>query len=293
MFAFFRVKDLARNLLEKHSKDGTVPVVVEQHADGRNAGVRGRMRKDGGSSRAIVPSKTLLATPAAIWQDSPELQRAMSLPTFRSIIHRAFGEYRQGQRETDVCSHCQCYWNDLIPRFEQDWAKIQQDLRQTMPTYLDDFPEAEEFQDVAAKAAAAHAYIAGHAGRYHAERVASGCDRMHLWSFVEAPAQHLLKGHSRLLKCYSWHLVSGRRQQETLKALMLPGGLAKEDTLLVFDWREKIRVPIGPYETGDLLLWVLCFQACTWAQGSGRSSRSPRADIFVLPHRREGTNCRE
>ena len=61
-------------------------------------------------------------------------------------------------------------------------------------------------------------------------------------------------------------MLSARRQQECLKQLM-GGGLAIGDTLLIFDWKEKIRLPIGPQETSAM--WhcqqkyaISCFGCC-------------------------------
>ena len=110
-------------------------------------------------------------------------------------------------------------------------------------------------------------YVREHGNKYREERIASGCDRLQLHTFTEAPAQILLKGHYALLRSYVWHMLTARRQQDCLKRL-LGGELPKEDAVVVFDWKEKIRLPIGPAETSHMwhcqqkyaIFWRLCGQ---------------------------------
>ena len=64
----------------------------------------------------------------------------------------------------------------------------------------------------------------------------------------------------------------------------MEGALPIKDTLLVFDWKEKIRLPFGPEETSDM--WhaqqkyaISCFGCCVLAHTS--KSTAAKADIQV------------
>ena len=92
---------LARDILGRHSKPGSTVITVERHDSGF-AKVRGRRSGE----RGYVGSMSLLAAPQNIYDVEPDLQKTMSLPTWRKLLRQNFGQYRMGARRTDVCTHC-------------------------------------------------------------------------------------------------------------------------------------------------------------------------------------------
>ena len=283
---------VTRAVLERNSKPGSKVASVHQNADGSFG--RARPRGDQADER-VVPGQSLLATPARMWSENEELQSLFSRTGFYKVLKKHFADFREGHRDTDVCSHCQCYWRHLVPRFHQDWATVQNDLKSVYPNYFDHF-NPSNFADCGEEADAACKYINSHCARYREERERSGCDRLQLHTFTEAPALVLLRGHRSLLRSYLWHMLSARRQQECLKKLMTPEGLPLEDSLLVFDWREKIRLPVGPQETGDM--WhaqqkyaISCFGCCVfqWEQLPGDEAKMRQTYLMLISEIREQT----
>ncbi|CAJ1379929.1 unnamed protein product [Effrenium voratum] len=283
---------VTRAVLERNSKPGSKVASVHQNADGSFG--RARPRGDQADER-VVPGQSLLATPARMWSENEELQSLFSRTSFYKVLKKHFADFREGHRDTDVCSHCQCYWRHLVPRFHQDWATVHNDLKSVYPNYFDHF-NPSNFADCGEEADAACKYINSHCARYREERERSGCDRLQLHTFTEAPALVLLRGHRSLLRSYLWHMLSARRQQECLKKLMTPEGLPLEDSLLVFDWREKIRLPVGPQETGDM--WhaqqkyaISCFGCCVfqWEQLPGDEAKMRQTYLMLISEIREQT----
>ena len=154
------------------------------------------------------------------------------------------------------------------------------------PLYFQHFVE-QEHSDVGEDAQCVLTYMWSHARNFADERRLSGCDQLQLYSFTEAPAEVLLKGHLSLLKSYLWHMLSARRQQNVLQTLM--ADLPEKTTLLVYDWKEKIRLPLGPNETSDM--WhaqkkyaISCFGCSSfqWQTVSGRSQVQRLGKDFIL-----------
>ena len=255
--------EVTRQVLLQHAKPGSTVAHVHRNEDGTLGQARRRGEK---SQEAVVPSQSLLSKPARIWQEHPEIRQRISRSGFYKLMKQSFADFRPGQRATDICSHCQCYWDHIVPRFHRDWNKAKADLTSVYPRYFAHMPENQVFADAGEEAAAALRYVRSHCQRHQQERAASGCDLLQLRTFTEGPAETLLSGHVSLLQSYLWRMLSARRQQECLKQLM-GGGLAIRDTLLIFDWKEKIRLPIGPQETSAM--WhcqqkyaISCFGCC-------------------------------
>ena len=274
---------VSRKLLEKHSKPGSKVARVHRNMDGSFGPHHARGDQ---SQEAAVPSHSLLTTPARLYKEEPEIRKHLSRKSFYVLLKRHFADFRSGQRRTDVCSHCQCYWQEIVPRFHRDLRKIQTDLKAVYPLYFQHFVE-QEHSDVGEEAQCVLTYIRRHARNFADERRLSGCDQLQLYSFTEAPAEVLLKGHLSLLKSYLWHMLSARRQQNVLQALM--ADLPEKTTLLVYDWKEKIRLPLGPNETSDM--WhaqqkyaISCFGCSSfhWQTVSGRSQVQRLGKDFIL-----------
>ena len=121
------------------------------------------------------------------------------------------------------------------------------------PEYFAHFSLDKECADAGEEAEAALKYVREHGNKYREERIASGCDRLQLHTFTEAPAQILLKGHYALLRSYLWRMLTARRQQDCLKRL-LGGELPKEDVVV----SSTGRLPIGPAETSDMWQRACC-----------------------------------
>ena len=54
-----------------------------------------------------------------------------------------------------------------------------------------------------------------------------------------------------LLNAYAWHKQSASRQDHAAESLRT-GGLKDSECYLHFDFKEKIKYPMGPVETGDM-----------------------------------------
>ncbi|CAE8743686.1 unnamed protein product [Polarella glacialis] len=240
--------DLTRDILQKYAKPGSKPAVVTVS----NTGYASAGGRTSANDKSIVPSFSLLAAPGSIWADNPDLQKEICLPSFRRLLQQSFAEFRPGHRRTDICTHCDCFWKELIPNFRRDWKKAQHDLKGIYPDYFREYPE--QFADVVAEAAAAWEFVASHSIKNKLARRAalSQGDQLQLYTFTEAPAQVLLEGRKNLLTAYAWRMLAARRQQAVCKKLMSPTGLLLGDTLVIFDWREKIRLPVGPDESGAM-----------------------------------------
>ena len=285
---------VTRSVLENNSKPGSKVANVHRNDDGTFGQPR---RRGDQANETMVPSQSLLATPARMYAENEEIRKHFSRSQFYKVLKTHFAEYREGHRDTDVCSHCQCYFKHLAPRFHKDWKQIQTDLAAVYPAYFAHFDTTREYADCGEEADAACKYIARHSERYQEARAQSGCDLLQLHTFTEAPALVLLRGHRSLLKSYLWHMLSARRQQECLKKLMVPEGLPRGDTLLVFDWREKLRLPLGPQETGDM--WhaqqkyaISCLGCCVfrWTKPQrGSPSRFQQTYVMLLSEIREQT----
>ena len=269
--------EVTRQVLAQHSKPGSQLAHVHRHSDG----TFGHHKPRGSQEDArVVPAQSLLTKTARMWQDHPEIHNRVSKSMFYKVLKRHFADFRPGHRKTDICSHCQCFWNHLVPRFHRDWKRIRDDLLSVYPGYFAHYPVDRIFSDVGEEAEFAWKYVNSHAEKYKEERNASGCDRLQLYSFTEAPAGVLLKGHVSLLRSYLWHMLTARRQENCLKQLMTPEKLPQGDTLLIFDWKEKIRLPVGPEETSDM--WhcqqkyaISCFGCCCFRHTSFSSPTTP------------------
>lgn len=92
-----------------------------------------------------------------------------------------------------------------------------------------------------------------------------------------------MKGFVAMLEAFQWHRLSARRQQEALQTLM-DGSLPLEDTLVTYDWAEKIRLPLGPSETGAMWhaqqkLGVSCYASAVFRHKPGSTSENPKLAI--------------
>ena len=200
--------DMTRRVLAENSKPGSRVAHVHRNEDGTYGQPRRRGSK---SQEMVVPSQSLMSTPARLWQDHPELQQRISRSGFYKLLKQSFADHREGHRATDVCSHCRCYWTHIVPRFHRDWDKIQADLKAVYRDYFQHYPAMQHFADAGEEAAAALRYVKTHGQRYQQERADSGCDQLQLRTFTEGPAEVLLAGHKSMLQSYLWHMLSARR----------------------------------------------------------------------------------
>ena len=150
-----------------------------------------------------------------------------------------------------MCSHCVTYSQQLVPGFHRDWSQIQADLEEAYPGYFRHFSKNSAYEDAAEEATAALRYVSTHQERFRQERASSGRDLLQV-SFTEAPAEQKLRGHCALLRSYVWHKLSASRQHAALDSLMTAAGLPLKDSLIIADYREKIRLPFAPIETGQM-----------------------------------------
>ena len=281
------VLELAEEVLGRHSK------VSSKVATVRKSSVPGRFgRADGKVSEADkthVQAMSLLARPKTIYEQEPALRSQMSLSTFRRVLQSHFGEFRVGARKTDMCSHCQKH-DLLMNEWNEFKANSKQKLEQAMPQYFRHYDreghasEAAKRLDFATEAKTLLKYISRHNRTYQAERrQLSRADQLNLYSFVEAPVEHEMKGFVAMLEAFQWHRLSARRQQEALQTLM-DGSLPLEDTLVTYDWAEKIRLPLGPSETGAMWhaqqkLGVSCYASAVFRHKPGSTSENPKLAI--------------
>ena len=148
--------------------------------------------KLGGEARSL---RKLLFQSVLVEQAGEDLARApgdrqrISRSGFYKLMKQSFADFRPGQRATDICSHCQCYWDHIVPRFHRDWNKAKADLTSVYPRYFAHMPENQVFADAGKEAAAALRYVRSHCQRHQQERAASGCDLLQLRTFTEGPAE--------------------------------------------------------------------------------------------------------
>ncbi|CAJ1427156.1 unnamed protein product [Effrenium voratum] len=244
--------DLARKVLGKHSKPGSKIVAVEATESGHR-----RYRGKTAAETAAVPAVSLLAMPSTIYDSEPQLREKMAAPTCRKMLRECFGEYRVGSRKTDMCTHCNTFHCQLVPDFKQFMQKARRDLEVVLPVYFRAWDAAgraaEDAQngDWAKVASALLKYIHTHHSRFQNEReTLSRADRLTLFSEVEAPIELELKGRLSLLTAFQWHMVSARRQGEYFRSLI--DKLAQEHYLMAYDFRQKLRLPLAPTETGPM-----------------------------------------
>ena len=90
--------------------------------------------------------------------------------------------------------------------------------------------------------------------REQRSRELSQAQQLTLYSEREAPLEMEMKAQKELLAAYQWHMVSSRRQHAALQQLMDPQNstLPLADSLVTYDWREKIKLPMAPVETGAM-----------------------------------------
>lgn len=132
------------------------------------------------------------------------------------------------------------------------------DIEKIMPTYFRDWDVQQVYAaDSSGQwAEVVHSlwkFMHRHHRRYEAERrTLSRADQLTLYTDLEAPSAHELKAYEKTLAAYQWHMLSAQRQQDALRAYISPTDsiLPATDTLVTFDWREKIKLPLLPIETG-------------------------------------------
>ena len=248
---------LARRILGKHSKPGSKVLTVERHDKGFSK-VSGRRRVS--SERGYVGSMSLLAAPENIYDMEPDLQKTMCVTTWRKLLRQNFGEYRIGARRTDVCTHCNTFHSKVVPDFKKFLEKTRSELCAVLPSYFEGWDHEKEKEDASkgdwrAVAAAMHCFIRRHFETFAAKRAAlSGADRLRLYSDTEAPALFELKHRLSLLAAFQWHMLSARRQGEVFESLLNTqhSTLPLTDVLIAFDWRQKLKLPMAPIETGPM-----------------------------------------
>lgn len=175
------------------------------------------------------------------------------------------------------CTHCNTFHSQLVPDFKQFMQKARRDLEVVLPVYFRAWDAAgraaEDAQngDWAKVASALLKYIHTHHSRFQNEReTLSRADRLTLLSEVEAPIELDLKGRLSLLTAFQWHMVSARRQGEYFRSLIdtAEPKLLQEHYLMAYDWRQKLRLPLAPTETGPM--WH-CQQKFRWHAGGASS----------------------
>lgn len=280
--------EIAEEVLGRHSKvSSKVATVYKSSFTGRFGRLAGNTR---GKEKMHVQAMSLLARPQAIFEQEPDLRSHMSLYSWRKILKEHFGEYRVGARKTDMCSHCQKH---LL--LVKDWnvfkADAKQRLERIMPAYFEQFDLQGEIAgladqgDFASEARGLLKYISAHSRRFReARQHLSRTEQLDLYSFTEAPIEHEIKGFASTLEAFQWHRLSARRQQEALQALIdVDGGttLPIGSVLVTYDWAEKIRLPLGPVETGSMWhaqqkLGVSCYAAAVFQHASDSVAGSPK-----------------
>ena len=123
--------NVAKRVLAGHTKPGSKVAHVHKNKDGTFGQPRSRGSQ---ANEAVVPGESLLTAPKRLWRDNAALHTQMSLPTFYKLMRQNFAQVRKGHRCTDICSHCQCFWKHIEPRFHRDWKKIQEDLKTVYPS---------------------------------------------------------------------------------------------------------------------------------------------------------------
>lgn len=283
--------EIARSVLGRHSKAGSRIVTVERTSHGY---AKVTKNKDGAES---IPSVSLLVAPQHIYDMEPDLQRQMSSSTFLRMLRGHFGEFRKSGRATDVCHHCVSFHEKIVPAFRRFRDQTIKALEEVMPSYFDAWESSEQVQtaeshgDWALAAEELLKFARSHNRKFGAKRRTelSLADQITLYSEVEAPAELDLKAHKQLLQSYQWHMMSAQRQHDSLMALTsskastLPVG----DTLLCFDWREKLRVPMAPQETGAM--WhaaqknaVSCWGGAVYKHSASSTAESPLLDVTFI-----------
>ena len=242
------VLEVTKQILDCNSKPGSKVAHVHQHASGARSSAKRRGSRE---NEVMVESQSLLKTPARMWEENPQLRTKMRRSKFYEVLKNHFAEYRPGQRRTDVCTHCETYWQKLIPRFRKAWNEVREKLTAVYPGYFKHFDTERVHETACEEANHALAYVSSHSAQHRAERMACGCNLLQLYSFTEAPPEVLLRGHRDLLRSYEWHMTSANRQKQNFDRLVEKGELPVKDCLLCFDWKEKIRLPVGPSESSD------------------------------------------
>ena len=247
---------------------------MHRNADGSFGPPRNRGSQD---EELVVPSQSLLKTPQRVWEEHPELRQQMSRSSFYALMKGKFAEFRGGARRTDICSHCKVYYKEIIPNFRKDAKQLSKQLKQAYNLYVAHYDFNRTFDSVYEEASYLLQYIATHSNAHREEREQSRCDLLHLYSFTEAPAEVLLPGHRSLLRSYEWHLLSSRRQRDSLEQLLshLPHG----DSVVIYDWKEKVKLPQACDESD---MWhmqqkysVAVFGACIYSHAQESTVQKP------------------
>ena len=170
-----------------------------------------------------------------------------------------------------------------MPNFKKDFNRIREELENAFPGYFRHWPEDKQFDDAAQEASFCLRYVSSHSAKLAQERVNSGVDLALLAALVEGPAEECLRGHRALLRSYVWHQLSARRQHAALQDLMSEKGLPLGHSLLLCDYREKVRLPFGPSEMSAMWhaqqKWAItCFGIVLFRHHPESTQQRPRLE---------------
>ena len=128
-----------KEVLLRHSKPESKLAHVTKNPEGTFSAHRARGSQQ---DSVVVPSQSLLQKPARIFKEKTSVSSKMSRSTLYKMLRGHFADFLLGQRRADICSHCQCYWREIVPRFHRDWKKIQSDLVAVYPQYFQHFVQS-------------------------------------------------------------------------------------------------------------------------------------------------------
>lgn len=210
-----------------------------------------------GNKKRMVIAKHLTKTKHRLWTEQAILHKNVSWTTFVRIMKRHFPYIRKPRRNTDVCKHCKHLSKYLLPEAKKVCNRMRQSIFDLLPTYFQDFDSSDivrnllQAQNEIAVIKRLHRYIeqrnAG-APQDPIRRHLSRATRASLHD-AEARAVHLLKGHVELLEAYEWHQISAKRQGDHLASLR--NNPAVGVAILQTDFKENVKYPLGPDETGE------------------------------------------
>ena len=226
----------AKEILDENTKESERVVIV------------GR-----GSKRKMVIAKHLTQTKYRIWCSNKKLRQRISWTTFRRMLRIHFPHVRNPRRNTDVCSHCKTYRTVVLPTAKKCVQKIREALCRVCPMYFQAFDnKAHTLEDDGEFFEIFRAFIHPReqtAARDDMRKDLSRTVRLRLHS-LEAEALRRLTPQVELVQAYEWHQVSARRQSLFLKS-MRDGALPRSTALVQVDFKENVKYPMSPDETGD------------------------------------------
>ncbi|CAE7251830.1 unnamed protein product [Symbiodinium sp. CCMP2592] len=155
-------------------------------------------------------------------------------------------------RKTDYCDHCHLLQTSILPGLKKLFARAQQVLSETMPSYFRTFPEAAEADEIASCEAFSR-FIYTHGTNRQEDRKELRPMVAQKLHELEAKISHRLTWELKVAKSYHWHRLIAKRQAQ-----------ASNQVLLWSDYKQNLTVPLAHTETGDMFYGTSRMEMTCW-----------------------------